>query len=44
VAQQHGRHWIAIEKEWEYVELMVRRLGAEPAPARGGLLWRRRAA
>jgi len=44
VAQQHGRHWIAVEKEREYVELMVRRLGAEPEPARPGLLWRRRAA
>ena len=44
VAQQHRRHWIAVEKEREYVELMVRRLGAEPEPARPGLLWRRRAA
>jgi modification methylase len=44
VAQQHGRRWIAIEKEREYVELMVQRLGAEPEPARGGWLWRRRAA
>jgi modification methylase len=44
VAQQLGRHWIAVEKEREYVELMVHRLGAEPEPARPGLRWRRRAA
>ncbi len=44
VAQQLDRHWVAVEKEREYVELMARRLGAEPEAARRGLLWRRRAA
>jgi DNA modification methylase len=33
VARQHGRRWIAIEKEREYVELMARRLGLEPEAA-----------
>jgi modification methylase len=44
VAQQLGRHWIAVEKEREYVDLMIQRLGVEPEPARPGLLWRRPAA
>jgi DNA modification methylase len=44
VAQQHGRRWIAVEKEREYVELMARRLGVEAEPVRSGLSRRRRAA
>jgi DNA modification methylase len=44
VAQQLGRRWIAIEKEREYVDLIAQRVGAEPEPARPGVLWRRRAA
>jgi len=44
VAQQLGRRWIAVEKERDYVDLMIQRLGVEPEPARPGLLWRRPAA
>jgi DNA modification methylase len=44
VAQQLGRRWIAIEKEREYVDLIAQRVGAEPEPARPGVLRRGRAA
>jgi len=50
VAQQHGRRWVAVEKEPEYVELIAERLGLEPDTAQAGPGsrkaggWRRRAA